>query len=86
MAVKHLSYKDIPPDQRQKGAAEARARIMAALSNPFLPADQRAYFEDQRRRIDLWEKGQLPEEGLALLSGVVGEVAPWSRSTRSLPS
>lgn len=61
MAVKHLTYKDIPADQRQKGATEARTRITGMLANPFLTPEQRAYFEEQRTRIDHWEKGTLPE-------------------------
>jgi hypothetical protein len=61
MGVKHLTYKDIPSEQRQQGAAEARTRIVALLSNPFLTPEQREYFEAQRARIDQWEKGALPE-------------------------
>lgn len=61
MAVKHLTYRDIPADQRQKGAAEARTRIVTLLSNPFLTPEQRAALDEQRTRIDLWEKGALPE-------------------------
>lgn len=60
MGVKHLSYTDIPKDQRQKGAAEARARIVAMMANPFLTPEQRAHFEAERRKIDQWEAGTLP--------------------------
>ena len=60
MAVRSLSYKDLTPAQRQKGAAEARQRIMSMMANPFLPPDQRAHFEKALEHLSQWEQGTLP--------------------------
>lgn len=61
MAVKHLSYRDLSPEQRKKGAADARQRVVAMMSTPFLPAEQRAYFEKNLEQINQWERGALSE-------------------------
>ena len=61
MSAKTISYKDLTPAQRRKGASEARQRVMAMLSNPFLPAEQRASFDSHLVKLDLWERGRLPE-------------------------
>jgi len=62
MGTRHLSYKDLTPAQRQKGAAEARQRVTAILSsNPFMPPEQRAHFMANLNQIDLWEQGRMPE-------------------------
>jgi len=60
MTVRHLSYLDLTPAQRAKGAAEARQRIMSALSAPFLPADQRDHFQRELAKLNHWEMGSLP--------------------------
>lgn len=62
MSAKHLSYKDLTPAQRQKGAAEARQRLQGMLTNPFMPPDQKALLDAQMAKIDLWEQGRLPEQ------------------------
>lgn len=59
MSAKTINYKDLSPAQRRKGAAEARQRIMAMLSNPFLPADQRAAFDAHLVKLEHWERGTL---------------------------
>jgi hypothetical protein len=61
MAVKHISYKDLPPDMRKKGAAEARHRLSALLSHPFATAEQKNDTLKAMLNLDLWEKGALPE-------------------------
>jgi hypothetical protein len=59
MAVQHLSYLDIPPEKRQKASEEARRRIQTLLSTPLLSSDQVKALQDQIRRIDQWERGDL---------------------------
>lgn len=61
MAVKHISYKDLPPDMRKKGAAEARHRLSALLSHPFATPEQKNDTLKAMLNLDLWEKGALPE-------------------------
>ena len=61
MAVKHLSYKDLPPDLRRKGAAEQRTRLAALLAHPFATPEQRADVLRSMEKLDLWERGLLPE-------------------------
>ena len=60
MSVKFLSYLDLSPEQRAKGAAEVRQRLVAAMSSPFLPPDQQAHYQQEMERINLWEAGRLP--------------------------
>lgn len=62
MSAKHISYKDLTPAQRQKGAAEARQRLQGMLANPFIPPDQKALLDAHMEKIHLWEQGKLPEE------------------------
>jgi len=59
MAAKTLTYLDLPLDQRKKAATRVREQIRAALSNPFLAADQRANLQAQVDRITKWEQGTL---------------------------
>jgi len=60
MTVRHLSYLDLTPAQRAKGAAEARQRLVSALSAPFLPADQQAHLRKELTKLNQWETGTLP--------------------------
>ena len=57
MAVKHLSYLDIAPAQRAKGAERARQQLRAQLGNPFLTPDQVLHLHEQMRHLAAWEKG-----------------------------
>jgi hypothetical protein len=59
MAVRHLSYLDLTPDQRYASAGLAREKLRGLLANPFLTREQLTSINDQIHRIDLWEKGEL---------------------------
>ena len=59
MAVRTLSYLDLTPAQRRKGAGVARDRLRSLMGNPFLTADQKAHLQNEMHRLDLWEKGTL---------------------------
>jgi len=60
MAIKHFSYMDLTPEQRRKGAADARKRLSAMLAVPFLTPDQRDSIQGQLQNLDKWERGDLP--------------------------
>jgi hypothetical protein len=59
MAVKHMSYLDLTPEQRSEGAQKGRQRIQAMLLSPFLTGDQAAILHKQLARIDEWERGAI---------------------------
>ncbi len=59
MAVKRITYLDLSPEQRRKGAEQARLRLRGVLANPFLPAEQVRQVHQQLEHLDQWEKGQL---------------------------
>ena len=59
MAVKHLSYLDLSPEQRTRAATQARGRIKTMLANPFLTPDQVAHLRREQEQIGKWERGQL---------------------------
>lgn len=59
MAIKHFSYLDLTPEQRRKGAADARKRLSAMLAVPFLTPDQQSSIQAQLLNIDKWERGDL---------------------------
>ncbi len=64
MSVKRLSYRDLPPALRKKGAGDARQRILMMMASPMLSLEQRAHLQGSLETLALWEKGQLPEEPL----------------------
>lgn len=59
MAVKHLSYLDLTPEQRREGAQKGRERIQAMLMSPLLTGDQIAALHQQLDRLDQWEQGKI---------------------------
>ena len=56
MGIKRLNYTHLTPEQRRKGAAEARDRLRGAMMNPALTPDQAAYLKKESDKIDSWEK------------------------------
>ncbi len=60
MAIKHISYADLTPEQRRKGAEEARKRLSGMLMAPFLTPEQQLAIQAQLKNIDDWEQGRLP--------------------------
>lgn len=57
MTVRSVSYLDLSPAQRQRGAAVARERLRANLTNPLLTDDQKKQIHTEMLRLDYWEKG-----------------------------
>jgi hypothetical protein len=60
MAVQHLTYLDLSPEQRARAASEARGRIKTLLANPFLTPDQAEHLRKEQLRLGQWERGELP--------------------------
>lgn len=60
MAVKHLTYLDLTPEQRALAASEARGRIKNLLANPFITPDQAEHLRLEMLRIGQWERGEVP--------------------------
>jgi hypothetical protein len=59
MPAIRLNYMDLPPEQRQRGASVARARLKAALTNPDLTKGQIDQLQTQMKKLDAWENGSL---------------------------
>lgn len=57
MAVRHLTYLDLTPDQRREGAARAREKYRSVLANPFLTKEQSEAVQKEIAKIDSWERG-----------------------------
>jgi hypothetical protein len=74
MAIKHITYLDLTPEQRRQGAGEARTRLQGHLAHPFLTPGQRAQVAEEFARIGAWEHGRIPVAHEVSLSDTV-EVA-----------
>lgn len=59
MAIRHLTYLDLTPEQRALGAAAARGRIRALLANPHLTSEQVRQLRQEQIRLAKWERGTL---------------------------
>jgi hypothetical protein len=59
MAVGHLTYLDLPPEQRKEAAERLRTALRASLSSPFTAPEQRVMLTLQMDFITAWENGQL---------------------------
>jgi len=60
MAVKQLSYKDIPQRKRQKAAAKAAVALKASLHNAITEEDK-AKYRSRLEKIQKWATGDLSE-------------------------
>jgi hypothetical protein len=61
MAVRTLTYRDLTPEQRTKGARKTRERLLGLLNNPFLSVEQRQAVFDKIGNLMRWEKLQLED-------------------------
>lgn len=57
--VRTITYLDLTPAQRARGARKARENLIGILSNPLLNEDQRNQIHAHVERISLWESGHL---------------------------
>jgi hypothetical protein len=59
--VRTLTYRDLTPAQRARGARKARESLTGLLSNPLLDEGSRTQLLAHMDRISQWEVGHLPE-------------------------
>jgi len=55
MAVRTLTYRDLTAEQRHRGAAKARERLLGFLNHPFLTPEQRASVYAKINMLSRWE-------------------------------
>lgn len=56
MAVRTLTYMDLTPAQRQKGASRMREKLRSVLNHPFITPDQNMAIFDKIAMVDRWER------------------------------
>lgn len=59
MAIDHITYLDLTPEQRFAGAKKARERVQTALSSPLVTRDQVDAIQAHLAHLDRWEKGTI---------------------------
>ena len=62
--IRTLSYRDLTPDQRTKGARKARERLKGFLNNPFLTVEQIKSVYDKITLVGRWERLEMHVEGV----------------------
>jgi hypothetical protein len=70
MAIRRLTYLEIPLAKRKAAANRVREQVRAALMNPFLATEQKAALVYQIDRITQWETGVLPLGAAFALPGM----------------
>lgn len=60
MAIKTLTYLDIPSQQRRSQAASALNRVKERLNDPTLDRDQRVKLMEQMAKLNNWASDQDP--------------------------
>ena len=59
MAVKHMSYRDLPPPVRKIAAGKAIRQARESLSNLTLTSDQVAKVQERITRLQQWTNGTI---------------------------
>jgi hypothetical protein len=59
MAIKHLTYLDLTPEQRRDSARKARAQIQQQLANVLITPDQQQTLLTHLDKVNQWEAGTL---------------------------
>jgi hypothetical protein len=60
MAVKHMSYRDLPSPVRKIVAGKAIRQARESLSNPTLTPEQVAKVQERITRLQQWTNGTIP--------------------------
>ena len=61
MALKHLTYLDIPPAKRKATATKAIIRLKETLSNPALTSEQKDAIHNRLAHLSKWVAGARPQ-------------------------
>ena len=59
MAIRSLTYLDIPAAKRQEAASRALARLQERLGDPTLNPDQAQQLKEQAKRLKGWSSGTI---------------------------
>lgn len=60
MAIRSLTYLDIPASKRQETASKAVARLRDRVNDPTTSPDQRALLMSQLAKMEQWVSGTIP--------------------------
>ena len=60
MAIKHVSYLDIPAPKRQKMAAQSVGRIREQLNDPTISPEAVDQLMTKLSNLEKWVRGELP--------------------------
>ncbi len=63
MAIKRMTYLDIPAELRRDAAKAARENLKSHLRNPFLTPEQAAVVQAKLSHLDAWEGAKLVPAG-----------------------
>ncbi len=66
MAVRSLTYLDIPAAKRQETALKVIGRLKERLNDPLVTSDQATLLSERVKQLELWANGTIPtnpEEG-----------------------
>jgi len=63
MAIRSLTYLDIPVNKRRESAARTMARLHDRLNDPVLEEESRQRLLQEKAKIEQWVLGTLPNEG-----------------------
>ena len=64
MAIRSLTYLDIPVDIRREAAARSRGNLRALLVNPAYTNEQRQVIVSQIEKLSAWEAGTVLIDGV----------------------
>jgi len=61
MAIRSLTFLDIPASKRRDSAARALIRLQERMGDPSLNPEQRQQLKDQATRLEGWVAGRSPQ-------------------------
>lgn len=61
MAIRSLTFLDIPASKRRESASRALIRLQERLGDNTLSEDQRQQLKDQATRLEGWVAGRSPQ-------------------------
>ena len=60
MAVKHLSYLNLPEERRREAAQKAKAQLESLLDGLPTTSDQAKMLQEKLVHLDKWARGKIP--------------------------
>lgn len=62
MAIRSLTYLDIPAAKRQETASKTMGRLRERINDPLASTEQRILLAEQLARMEQWVGGTIPGE------------------------